>query len=60
MWTPTHHLLFTLFHVDLQTKSEAPKPVSLFICSTYSMSGLTVTRIEFDRIYFERIDFERN
>jgi hypothetical protein len=27
MWTPTHHLLFTLFHVDLQTKSEAPKPV---------------------------------
>ncbi|KAK7313904.1 hypothetical protein VNO77_39109 [Canavalia gladiata] len=27
MWTPTHHLLFTLFHVDLQTKLEAPKPV---------------------------------
>lgn len=27
-WTPTHHLLFTLFHVDLQTKLEAPKPVS--------------------------------
>ncbi|KAK7317476.1 hypothetical protein RJT34_01744 [Clitoria ternatea] len=26
-WTPTHHLLFTLFHVDLQTKLEAPKPV---------------------------------
>ncbi|KAI9086909.1 hypothetical protein K1719_031070 [Acacia pycnantha] len=27
MWTPTHHLLFTFFHVDLQTKLEAPKPV---------------------------------
>ncbi|XP_027911159.1 guanine nucleotide exchange factor SPIKE 1 isoform X2 [Vigna unguiculata] len=27
MWTPTHHLLFTLFHVDLQTKLESPKPV---------------------------------
>ncbi|GMN53748.1 hypothetical protein TIFTF001_022879 [Ficus carica] len=26
-WTPTHHLLFTFFHVDLQTKMEAPKPV---------------------------------
>jgi len=34
MWTPTHHLLFTLFHVDLQTKLEAPKPVSLFLLST--------------------------
>jgi len=28
MWTPMHHLLFTLFHVDLQTKLEAPKPVN--------------------------------
>ncbi|KAH1210267.1 Guanine nucleotide exchange factor SPIKE 1 [Glycine max] len=27
MWTPMHHLLFTLFHVDLQTKLDAPKPV---------------------------------
>ncbi|KAL1563417.1 MAP kinase Spk1, variant 2 [Salvia divinorum] len=27
IWTPTHHLLFTLFHVDLQTKIESPKPV---------------------------------
>lgn len=27
--SPQHHLLFTLFHVDLQTKQEAPKPVSL-------------------------------
>ncbi|KAJ0666762.1 putative dedicator of cytokinesis, DHR-1 domain, DHR-2 domain, C2 domain superfamily [Helianthus annuus] len=27
MWTPQHHLLFTFFHVDLQTKLEAPKPV---------------------------------
>ncbi|KAJ4705604.1 guanine nucleotide exchange factor SPIKE 1-like [Melia azedarach] len=26
-WTPLHHLLFTFFHVDLQTKLEAPKPV---------------------------------
>lgn len=26
--TPQQHLLFTLFHVDLQTKLEAPKPVS--------------------------------
>ncbi|KAK4490505.1 hypothetical protein RD792_001185 [Penstemon davidsonii] len=29
IWTPTHHLLFTFFHVDLQTKIEAPKPVIL-------------------------------
>ncbi|KAF7834810.1 guanine nucleotide exchange factor SPIKE 1 isoform X1 [Senna tora] len=28
-WTPTHHLLFTFFHVDLQTKLEAPKPMVL-------------------------------
>lgn len=27
IWTPTHHLLFTFYHVDLQTKIEAPKPV---------------------------------
>ncbi|KAI4333281.1 hypothetical protein L6164_018113 [Bauhinia variegata] len=27
MWTPMHHLLFTFYHVDLQTKLEAPKPV---------------------------------
>jgi len=32
-----HHLLFTLFHVDLQTKLEAPKPVSLFICSLFHL-----------------------
>ncbi|KAJ4772328.1 Guanine nucleotide exchange factor SPIKE 1 [Rhynchospora pubera] len=25
--TPQHHLLFTLYHVDLQTKLEPPKPV---------------------------------
>lgn len=24
---PEHHLLFTFFHVDLQMKLEAPKPV---------------------------------
>lgn len=34
MWTPTHHLLFTLFHVDLQTKLESPKPVNSFTHST--------------------------
>lgn len=27
MWNPMHHLLFTFFHLDLQTKLEAPKPV---------------------------------
>lgn len=27
IWTPQHHLLFTFFHIDLQTKLEAPKPV---------------------------------
>ncbi|KAF3774206.1 hypothetical protein EJ110_NYTH53684 [Nymphaea thermarum] len=27
IFTPQHHLLFTMFHVDLQTKLEAPKPV---------------------------------
>ncbi|XP_031129234.1 guanine nucleotide exchange factor SPIKE 1 isoform X1 [Ipomoea triloba] len=27
IWTPMHHLLFTFYHVDLQTKLEAPKPV---------------------------------
>ncbi|XP_073283618.1 guanine nucleotide exchange factor SPIKE 1 isoform X1 [Primulina huaijiensis] len=27
IWAPMHHLLFTFFHVDLQTKLEAPKPV---------------------------------
>ncbi|XP_019059153.1 PREDICTED: guanine nucleotide exchange factor SPIKE 1 isoform X2 [Tarenaya hassleriana] len=26
-WTPSHHLLFTFFHIDLQTKLEAPRPV---------------------------------
>ncbi|GAA0149942.1 guanyl-nucleotide exchange factor [Lithospermum erythrorhizon] len=26
-WTPSHHLLFTFYHVDLQTKLEAPRPV---------------------------------
>jgi len=28
--TVEHHLLFTFFHVDLQMKLEAPKPVLLF------------------------------
>lgn len=30
-WTPLHHLLLTFFHIDLQTKLEAPKPVSSVI-----------------------------
>lgn len=30
IWTPLHHLLFTFFHIDLQSKLEAPKPVSCF------------------------------
>lgn len=34
IWTPMHHLLFTFFHVDLQTKIEAPKPVSAVNLST--------------------------
>lgn len=34
-WTPTHHLLFTFFHVDLQTKLEAPKPVSSAFAFVY-------------------------
>ncbi|CAI0457364.1 unnamed protein product [Linum tenue] len=29
IWTPLHHLLFTFFHVDLQTKLEVPKPERL-------------------------------
>lgn len=32
MWTPTHHLLFTFYHVDLQTKLESLKPVSFILC----------------------------
>lgn len=36
MWTPTHHLLFTFFHVDLQTKLEAPKPVSFIYVSHFT------------------------
>lgn len=28
VWTTQHHLLFTFFHIDLQTRLEAPKPVS--------------------------------
>lgn len=34
MWTPLHHLLFTFFHVDLQTKLEAPKPVIFIVLRT--------------------------
>jgi len=36
IWTPSHHLLFTFFHVDLQTKLEAPKPV----CTTFIFLSL--------------------
>lgn len=37
IWTPLHHLLFTFFHIDLQTKLEAPKPVSTIssLCHTW-------------------------
>jgi hypothetical protein len=28
--SPEHHLLFTFFHVDLQMKLEAPKPVRFY------------------------------
>lgn len=28
--SPEHHLLFTFFHVDLQMKLEAPKPVCFY------------------------------
>jgi hypothetical protein len=32
--TPQHHLVFTFFHVDLQMKLEAPKPVcAMFLIS---------------------------
>lgn len=31
VWTPSHHLLFTFYHIDLQTKQEAPKPVSFYV-----------------------------
>lgn len=31
VWTPSHHLLFSFFHIDLQTKQEAPKPVSFHV-----------------------------
>ncbi|GKV38488.1 hypothetical protein SLEP1_g46398 [Rubroshorea leprosula] len=49
VWTPLHHLLFTFFHVDLQMKLEAPKPVALFfylaayiICSATGVIGMVV------------------
>jgi dedicator of cytokinesis protein 6/7/8 len=29
--TPQHHLVFTFFHVDLQMKLEAPKPVCIML-----------------------------
>ena len=36
--TPQHHLLFTFFHVDLQMKLEAPKPVCLlFLVNNYTL-----------------------
>lgn len=49
IWTPLHHLLFTFYHVDLQTKLEAPKPVSPvvffpFVCSRVSYSSTHVVK----------------
>lgn len=44
LWTPLHHLFFTFFHIDLQTKLEAPKPVvigyaSLPLCTPLSTNA---------------------
>ncbi|XP_024369391.1 guanine nucleotide exchange factor SPIKE 1 isoform X5 [Physcomitrium patens] len=45
--SPEHHLLFTFFHVDLQMKIEAPKPVVvgysvlplMFVCQVQRLDG---------------------
>ncbi|KAL8201438.1 hypothetical protein R6Q57_012777 [Mikania cordata] len=46
MWTPHYHLLFTFFHVDLQTKLEAPKPVIIGYAalplSTHAQSDISL------------------
>ncbi|KAG6754659.1 hypothetical protein POTOM_040453 [Populus tomentosa] len=39
IWTPSHHLLFTFFHVDLQTKLEAPKPIDPYALQKIASSS---------------------
>ncbi|TXG57710.1 hypothetical protein EZV62_015539 [Acer yangbiense] len=46
IWTPLHHLLFTFFHVDLQTKLEAPKPLSAASVSLITI-GIIIMYITF-------------
>lgn len=65
IWTPSHHLLFTFLHVDLQTKLEAPKPVSLItlialeliilgVMPTFHCSA-TSTLLYFIHLYSENV-----
>lgn len=37
-----HHLLFTFFHVDLQMKLEAPKPVRYFLLFNLIFGNITI------------------
>lgn len=46
--SPDHHLLFTFFHVELQTKLEAPKPVCIYFY-IFSTAG---TVLLCDSLYF--------
>lgn len=40
---PEHHLLFTFFHVDLQMKLEAPKPVCYYLQSfSFSLASFSI------------------
>lgn len=41
--TTQHHLLFTFFHVDLQTKLEAPKPVRAYHSFWLILCGFYIT-----------------
>lgn len=45
IWTPLHHLLFTFYHIDLQSKLEAPKPVVIGYASL-PLSTYAQTRSE--------------
>ncbi|KAH9556934.1 hypothetical protein CY35_07G058600 [Sphagnum magellanicum] len=44
--TPSHHLLFTFFHVDLQMKLEAPKPVVVGFSVLPLMLAAQVQRLD--------------
>ncbi|XP_024384292.1 guanine nucleotide exchange factor SPIKE 1 isoform X3 [Physcomitrium patens] len=44
--TPQHHLLFTFFHVDLQMKLEAPKPVVVGYSVLPLLIGVQVQRLD--------------